>query len=491
MKNKDGVFLAVNHAWEHFTGIQGPAVIGKTSIEIFGEEIAGRLLRQDQEVMHSMRPLRVEESFVTERGTVWFDTLITPLLNSKGQVTGTVGIAREITERKMMEEQFLRTQRIESIGSLASGIAHDLNNILGPILMSASMLQESLPGQTSQELINIIHEAAQRGADIVSQVLTFARGAKGHRKQLDPRLLIRQVERILRETLPKSITFKTSVAEGLWNIIGDTTQLYQVFINLCVNARDAMPNGGTLIVSVDNCEMDKCAVAQIPEARPGRYVRIVTTDTGSGIPDIIREKIFDPFFTTKDLGKGTGLGLSTVLGIVKSHGGFVTLASEVGCGSQFSVYFPAAEKKQAAEKQASPSALPGGQGELILIVDDELPICKMAGTILKKKGYRVLTASGGKEALQLYRTHSRDINVVLTDLAMPSMDGLELIQSLKEITPGVTVIASTGQSSEQRYKDLVPTKADWMLPKPYTAQQLLDVIHQAVNPTKAGARQEA
>jgi len=483
MKSKEGAFMAINQAWCDFTGRDAASVIGKTALEIFGPEIAGKLHQQDLVVLKTRKPLRQEEHLSTDQNKAWFDTVRTPLLDTQGEVAAIIGIARDITERKLMEEQFLRNQRLESIGSLAGGIAHDLNNILGPIMMSASMLGEALPETTSKELIAIIQEAAQRGADIVNQVLTFARGAKGEHKILEPRALIYQVERILKEILPKTITFKASPPEGLWNVTGDVTQLHQVFVNLCVNARDAMPEGGSLSLSAKNFEVCNHFAARVPGAKPGRYVKINVTDSGTGIPREMQGKIFDPFFTTKPSGKGTGLGLSTVLGIVKSHGGFVTIESKIGKGSKFSVYFPATAESHTPEKPRDHSPIPPGKGELILVVDDEISICKMARTILTKMGYKILTASGGKEALDLFKKHGATIKAVLTDLAMPAMDGVALTRALREMNPSVAVIASTGQASELRYKELQNLNVCSFLSKPYSAQQLLAIVHQALGGT--------
>lgn len=476
MKNAEGVFLAVNRAWICFIGKDEAAVIGKTGSEIFDPATSAKLCQQDRAVLESRQPLRIEECFPSPQGHTYFDTVLTPLLNEAGEAVGVIGIARDITERKHMGDQFLRNQRMESIGSLASGITHDLNNILGPIMMAASVLRENMPKQTSEELISIIQEAAQRGADVVSQVLTFARGTKGERKPVEPRFLIRQVEHILKEILPKSITFTSTLSEGLWNVTGDLTQLHQVFVNLCVNARDAMPHGGTLRLSAKNCDINPSA-AKTHGAKPGRYVRIVVADSGIGIPKEILGKIFDPFFTTKEVGKGTGLGLSTVLGIVKSHGGFVTIDSKVGKGSKFNVFFPATEAPLLPAKPKRKSPLHSGAGEGILIVDDEPSICKMAGTILAEMGYHILSAPSGREALEIYQQQGSAIQAVLTDLAMPGMDGPALIRALKEMNPTTVVIASTGHSS---YKEPFAHGGEFFLAKPYNAEQLLTTVHQAV-----------
>lgn len=483
MKTRDGVFLAVNRAWSLFTGKEPEQAVGNKDSDIFDQTIASRMRQQDRAVILSKQPIRIEEILPGTEGQNYFDTVLTPLFDGNKEVTGIIGIARDVTERKTMEEQFLRNQRMESIGSLASGIAHDLNNILGPIMMSASMLREERSLQTFDELVTIIQEAAQRGADIVSQVLAFARGTKGERKPMQPRFLIRQVERILKEILPKSIAFTASLSDGLWNITGDLTQLHQVFVNLCVNARDAMPDGGTLRLSAKNCELSATVASRIPNARPGCYVRMTVADSGTGIPPDIVGKIFEPFFTTKEPGKGTGLGLSTVLGIVHSHNGFIALDTKTGRGSKFDIYLPATMEPLAADAAnkamaEQPAPLPVGNGETILVVDDEVSICKMAGTILDKKGYRVLTASGGKEALELIRRHGGTIRAVLTDLAMPGMDGWSLIRTLKKTASGAALIASTGQSVS---KDQRPHGAHYFLGKPYTATQLLQTVHQAIH----------
>ncbi len=480
MKDKDGIFLAVNKAWTKFLNKPARAAVGRSVLEVFGEEVGRRLYLQDLDIIKAGVPKRFEEFFMVNGKPVWVDTIITPYLDAKNCVSGTIGIARDITERKHAEERILRTQRMESLGVLASGIAHDLNNILGPILMATSMLQENIKDEANRELIGIIEEAAQRGTDIVGQVLTFARGAKGQRKTVDTRYLLEQVERILRKAMPETVKFITNLPEDLSNITGDLTQLHRVFMNLCVNARDAMPSGGQLTLSGHNTEVDQVAAEHNPDAQPGHYVCINVADTGIGIPEQIRETIYDPFFTTKEIGKGTGLGLSTVLAIVKNHGGFVTLNSKVGNGSVFSVYLPSTQSKVQPEKAPPVTLPPNGKGEMILVVDDELPICKMIETILTKKGYRVLTALGGHEALRLFAEHHEQIGAVLTDLAMPEMGGVELIRRLKAAQPGLPIIASTGQSSEQRYNDLNSLDVQWRLSKPYGAQQLLAIVREAV-----------
>ncbi len=478
LKDSNAVFLAVNQAWVKLFNHTREEVVGRNAAEVFGGELGKKIHQQNLDTIRKGITQHFEECFEIGGRRVWVDTVLSPY--SDGGKVGTMGMTRNITEKKQMEERFLRTQRMESLGALVGGIAHDLNNILGPILMAASMLEENVKQDANRELVAIVKEAAQRGAEIVSQVLAFARGTRTQRKPLEPKLLVRQMGRILQKVMPKSIEFSTDLADDLSNITGDATQLHQVFMNLCVNARDAMPCGGRLTLRGRNAFVDEAMATRYPEALSGHYVCVTVADTGVGIPEEIREKIYDPFFTTKEVGKGTGLGLSTALAIVKNHGGFVTLDSEVGKGSLFSVYLPATEHPLLPENPKAQTALPGGNGELILVVDDELPICKMVEAILQKKGYRVLTALSGREALRLFAAQRGKIRAVLSDLAMPEMSGADLIKALLAKEPSLPVIASTGQSSEQRYQALAGLNVKWRLSKPYGALQLLSVVAEAV-----------
>jgi PAS domain S-box-containing protein len=385
------------------------------------------------------------------------------------------GIATDITEKKSLEARFLRAQRLESIGRLASGIAHDLNNILSPVLMGAQMLQLRSPNAEDQRLLQIMLGNVERGAEMVKQILLFARGIQGERTNLQPKHLIREIVKVVTETFPKSVQVKSAISEDPWLILGDTTQIHQVLMNLCVNARDAMPSGGILSIRTENLRLDEIYTRMNPEAKAGGYVMIAVADTGEGIPQQLLSNIFDPFFTTKEQGKGTGLGLSTVQGIVKSHGGFINVYSEVGKGTEFKIYLPVAESPHAIT-EAVQVDWPMGNGELILVVDDEAAVRELAQNVLETFGYRALMASDGAEAMAIYAERRGEIQAVVTDLMMPVMDGPATIRALQRLDPEVKIIAVSGLTGNGRMLEATQAGVKSFLPKPYTADRLLKAV---------------
>ncbi len=402
-----------------------------------------------------------------------------PIFAEDGNILQWIGIHTDITERKQLETQFLRAQRMEGIGTLAGGIAHDLNNVLAPILMAIELLKLDHPGDRNQDILSTLERSCQRAASLVEQVLGFARGVEGQRIVVNPHHLMREWVGIMRDTFPKSITVGFTAVSDLWTVTGDPTQLHQVFLNLCVNARDAMPDGGNLNVSLENLVLDETYAAMNVGSHPGTYVLVQVTDNGSGIPPAIRDQIFDPFFTTKAIGKGTGLGLSTTLTIVKSHGGFINLYSEVGKGTRFKVYLPAQTTETAVQTVAvEQTRLPRGHGEMILLVDDEEPIRKIVQDTLERFGYRVLQARHGAEAVAIYVQYRDDITVVLTDMAMPIMDGPALIIALKGLNPQVKIIGSSGLNANGGVAKAVGAGVQHFVPKPYIAEALLKTLRE-------------
>jgi CheY-like chemotaxis protein len=334
-----------------------------------------------------------------------------------------------------------------------------------------------------QALLSIMEACAQRGADVVKQVLTFARGVEGERVTINPSHLVEEIMDIAKKTFPKSIQIAGRYPEELWPIEGDPTQLHQVLLNLFVNARDAMPAGGTLAISAENFTVDEHYASMMPGAKTGPHVVFEVKDTGMGITPQNMEKIFDPFFTTKELEHGTGLGLSTAIGIVKSHGGFVSVSSEIGRGTTFKVYLPAKVGALETSSKSTETALPRAKGELLLVVDDEKPFLQIAKALLEDHGYRVLTAGDGTEALAIFAIQKNEIRLVLTDLAMPLMDGVALIRTLQKMKPDVLVIASTGTGGQKkRAHELADLNVNASLTKPYTKHKLLKALDEALNP---------
>jgi len=381
----------------------------------------------------------------------------------------------DITQKKELEKQFLRAQRMESIGTLASGIAHDLNNVLSPILMSVQLLRNKSRNDKEISMLEIVENNAKRGANLVKQVLSFARGIEGDRTVIQVKELIGEMKQIVEQTFPKSIIFNEYIQQDLWHICGDNTQLHQVLMNLCLNARDAMPNGGKLTISAENIIIDDNYAKMHLDAQVGSYVVISVTDTGIGVAPELLDRIFEPFFTTKEFGKGTGLGLSTVIGIIKGHNGFMNVSSNIGKGTKIEAYLPAAQTD--AIPQSEYLKTPVGNGELILVVDDEPSIRDITSTSLEQHNYQAMTANDGIEAVALYAQHKNQISAAIVDMMMPNMDGTTTIKTLHRMNPSLRMIAVSGlATSEQNINDK-SSKYTAFLPKPYTAQELLTALH--------------
>jgi PAS domain S-box-containing protein len=457
---------------------------GWTSQEVQDRDLDGFLYanRKQFEEINSLAISRGEWSgelqhLTKERVPLTVEARWTLIRDQKGNPKSTLAINTDITERKKIEAQFLRSQRMESIGTLASGIAHDLNNILAPIMMSIDILKTTSDSPQTTKILKTIEISAKRGADIVKQVLSFARGIEGERIEVQPRHILKDLGHIIKDTFPKDIRLNFSIPDDTWTILGDPTQVHQVLLNLCVNARDAMPHGGSLSITVENCELDEHYVAMNSQAKAGRYVKIDVTDSGTGIPRALIDKVFEPFFTTKDISKGTGLGLSTVMAIVKSHGGIINVYSDQGKGTSFTIYLPAMETSSDAKReQAEQANLPRGNGETILVIDDEASILTITSETLRTFGYKVLTAIDGADALGIYLQHRSEVNVVLTDMMMPVLDGPATIHALMRINPAVKIIAASGLNMNSSVAKASGDGVKHFLPKPYTAGTLLKTV---------------
>jgi len=416
--------------------------------------------------------------FTKDRRELNVEAHWTLLRDKNGLPKSVLAINTDITEKKAIEAQLARAQRIESIGTLAGGIAHDLNNILTPILTSIELLKLMEDNPRARHILETIETNSRRGADIVRQVLSFARGISGKRLEIQPKRLLKDIETLVNDSFPENIRLALALPKDSWPVLGDPAQLHQLLLNLSVNARDAMPGGGTLRISAENVVLDVARVAKFPNARPGRYVAITVADSGQGISPEAMDKIFEPFFTTKEIGKGTGLGLSSVVAIARSHEGFVDVHSEPGHGTRFTVYLPVTEVVPAPKLTDSGTlaSFPRGQGELILVVDDEPSILTVTCDTLESFGYRTLTARDGAEAVGLYQEHADEVAVVLTDMTMPVMDGPATIRTLLTLNPEAKIIASSGFMTNERAYKASMANHKYFLPKPYTAEKLLKTV---------------
>lgn len=479
VRGLDSKILFWNNGAKNLYGWSSVEALGKSTNELLYKEIT-------PQVIEALKTVRGNGSWQGELAKVnkegkplTVTSRWTLVRDEQGKPKSILSVDTDITEQKKLAAQFLRAQRLESIGTLAGGIAHDLNNVLAPILMSVQLLQIKYPHDQNRQLLNLLEANVKRGAALVKQVLSFARGLEGDRTIVQVKHLILEIANIIKETFPKSIELDIDIASDLETVSADATQLHQVLMNLVVNARDAMPNGGNLSISAANIAIDRSYAQTSIEAKIGSYVVITVADIGAGIAPEIIERIFDPFFTTKGVGKGTGLGLSTSLGIVKSHDGFLEVSSEVGKGSKFKVYLPiSSETKTQLIEQPE---LPLGNGELILVVDDEATICKITKTALESYKYKVLTANDGIEALTLYAQNKHEISVVLLDMMMPKMDGISTIRILQKINPAISIIATSGITSSDNITLATKAGAKAFLPKPYTAQELLKVLQETLS----------
>ncbi|HET7113538.1 MAG TPA: PAS domain S-box protein [Pyrinomonadaceae bacterium] len=459
-------------------------IYGWTAEEAIGKNVRDLIIKQPSDQFETARKTVIEkgewigEMHQSRRdgASLVIESRWTLVRDEKGVPRSILVINTDITKKKQMEAQFLRAQRMESIGTLAGGIAHDLNNVLSPILMAIDMLQLKTTDESSRKWLDVLRTNAERGGDMVRQVLSFARGVEGERVALQPKHMIKEIIKILRETLPKSIEISFRIPNDLWIVSADATQIHQVLMNLCVNARDAMPDGGSISISAENVFLDENYARMHIEAKAGRFVMISVSDTGPGMSPEIQSRIFEPFFTTKEMTKGTGLGLSTAMTIVKSHGGFINVYSELHKGSQFTVYLPSLDKPGGADAGAVQIDLPIGNGELILVVDDEESIREITRGTLETFGYKVLTASDGTEALALYADKKHEIAVVLTDMVMPFMDGSATIRALQRMNPHVRIIAASGLGAGQRAGEGALEGVSVFLNKPYTAEKLLKTL---------------
>jgi two-component system, cell cycle sensor histidine kinase and response regulator CckA len=482
--DQDLKYLFINPAVEAPSGLTVKDFLGKTIRDL---GVSPTQVDEWEMLLSAVftngKPMTIEVESLTRQGMRHYQSRCVPEFALDGSVESVLVMTRDTTEQKQLEAQLFRAQRMESLGTLASGIAHDMNNILTPILVVSQLLPLKIPNlnEQNQHLLKMLADSARRGGNLVKQILTFSRGLEGERSPVSIALLLAEIEPILKSTFPKSISLDFNVlvkpaTPHLWQVLADATQLHQVLMNLCVNARDAVFDQGSVSISAENQILDATAERTNLEAKPGTYVVVTIADTGIGISPEDLDRIFEPFFTTKEVGKGTGLGLAIAIGIIKSHGGFVTVTSELGKGTCFKVFLPAVTETVVTRMPCS--EYPQGDGELILVVDDELPIREALRITLESYNYRVITAADGLEALSTYKTRQHDISAILLDVMMPSMDGHTAIAELYKLNPENKIIVFSGTATKANLPQLSNVKA--FLSKPYSTQDLLVILHDVV-----------
>ena len=444
-----GTIQYVSPAFEQITGYSRDEAIGKNP----------RILQSGQHDQAFYRKLWQTITkgdawtgrFVNKKkdGTLyWEDATISPVRDSFGKIVNYVAVKRDISGELQLQAQLLQAQKMEAVGALAGGIAHDFNNLLQVVLgYSEFMLQRKKEGEPDYDGLQKIYQAGKRGADLVGSLLTFSRKLETKFVPVNLNQEITQVQHLLSRTIPKTIRIDLHLSGDLELIKADPSQIGQVLMNLGVNARDAMPDGGTLTIETANVQLDKEYCSSHLEAMPGDYVLLTVSDTGQGMDKNTLSHIFEPFFSTKEVGKGTGLGLATVYGIVKQHDGHITCYSELGHGTTFMIYLPAIQTEKEVETATFETAITGGT-ETILLVDDEESIRELGAELLDSFGYKVITASNGKEALEIYRMEKDRISLILLDLIMPVMDGKKCLEEILQVKSNAKVIIASGYSEQ-------------------------------------------
>jgi two-component system, cell cycle sensor histidine kinase and response regulator CckA len=471
LKNADGKMIYCNERCEETFKLQA----GQSHEFAIPPDYLEAVRASDERVLNGGQAIQVTEICPTSDGDTreWFVCKF-PVDQNGERLIG--GVAVDITEQRQLERNFLRAQRLESLGTLASGIAHDLNNVLLPISLGIEVLRDALKDKES-EVVDMMQTSLTRASGIVKQVLTFTRGSgtEGEKILLNVGHIVRDVQRIGQSTLPRDISIRAEVERELWTVRADATQLHQVLLNLVVNARDAMPKGGTLTVSVRNLPAAEAKKMQ-PDLKAGDYVLLEVADTGTGIPPEHREKVFEPFFTSKEVGKGTGLGLATCFGIVENHQGTIDFETEMGKGTTFRVLLPAAGEHVADLPVQHAPAMELGGGEVVLIIDDEAAVRELTKLVLGHRAYQVVTAENGVEGLNTFRRLKDRIDLVIVDANMPLSSGAETVRGIRELRPDMRIIAVTGQPTPGTLESFRDVGVDCILEKPYPAEKLLAAV---------------
>jgi two-component system cell cycle sensor histidine kinase/response regulator CckA len=480
----DGSLTYINPRWKKILGHDESEVLGRFFIEFAPPEDHLFLVRVFKDVRnHKKNVENVHWHYLRKDGASrFFLGSAAPLFDEDGRVTGMIGIARDVTDHKRLEEQLLQSQKMESIGNLAGGIAHDFNNLLGGILGYATFVKRKLSARDKiYQSVEAIERSAQRAAELTKQLLGFARRGKYQVRPNDCNALIREIVLILQRTIDPRIAISVDPDPRLSVVEGDEAQIQQALMNICLNARDAMPNGGTLRIASRNQRMIPDQASRQRGMKEGNYIRLTISDTGTGMSPEVRDRIFEPFFTTKAKGQGTGLGLSMVYGIIQNHGGMIEAQSQAGAGSTFTVFLPAIASATLIGEELPPAPEIHQGQETILLVDDEEIIRELGVDILEDRGYRVFSASDGREAVRIYRNRVREIDLVILDVMMPGIGGKETCLQLRAINPHVKVLLSSGYSTNGEVGEILKQGVSGFVQKPYREEELAAKVREVLD----------
>ena len=482
MVHSCGKYVYVNPAAVRLLGAHDASeLLGKPVLDIVHPDFRESVRRRVTTGIIENKNLPLMEEKLLRLDGVTIDVEVAALPIEYDGIPAMQDVVRDITEQKKLQQELLQSQKMQSIGTLAGGIAHDFNNILGIILGYTSLIKKNkLNVQKLSESIAAINLAVQRGAALVRQIMTFARKTDASFEPLNLEDLIQELFSMLQQTFPKIITFKKIFPKDIPFILADRTQIHQSLLNLCVNARDAMPHGGSIIIKVEKQTGEQLKV-QFPTADQDSYICISVTDSGEGMNETTRGRVFEPFFTTKAKGKGTGLGLSVVYGVVQSHHGFINVESELGYGTTFRLYFPIPNINEKPVDSRQVKSFEIGGTETILLVEDEELLIEMVSFLLESKGYKVFVAQDGAEAIEVYKKHIQEIALVLTDMGLPTMTGMEEFKKLKEIDPNVKVILASGYFEPDMKADLLKAGAKGFLQKPYMSDVILQTLREVLD----------